>query len=455
MQRRRSQPYSIHRSDVRDYDAIIVGAGFSGLYQLHKLRDELGLSARVLEVAGGAGGTWYWNRYPGARCNSESYYYSYSFSSALEQEWNWTERYADHAEIRRYLEHVAERFDLLRDIQFDTRVVGARFQEVARRWSVQTDRGEQFTAQFLVTAVGCLSSANVPDIPGLNSFRGRWYHTARWPHNGVDFAGKRVGLIGTGSRDQVAPVIAEVAAHLTVFQRTPNYSIPARNAPMTENQRRRIKDKYKEICQKSRGSTNGHPFDISDQSALEVSPEERIARFEGAWELGGLRFRAVFKDLLFDKAANDTASDFVRAKIRQTVKDPEVAERLMPVDHPFATKRPPIDTNYFEMSDRANVELVDIRCNPINTMTPDGISTKDGNYPFDIIVLATGFDAMTGPLLAMNLLGRGGRGFKDAWAAVPHTYLGLQVAGFPTCSRSRGLAVLRFSQHVDLHRAAC
>lgn len=432
MQNLRPHPTNLPRAAARDYDAIVIGAGFSGLYQLHRLRDDLGLSVRVLEAGGGVGGTWYWNRYPGARCDSESYYYSYSFSSDLEQEWDWTERYPEHSEIRRYLEHVAERFGLLRDIQFDTRVTGARFDAATNRWLVSTATGERFTAQFLITAVGCLSSANIPDIEGLETFRGRWYHTGRWPHEGVDFAGKRVGLIGTGSTGiQAAPAIAETAARLTVFQRTPNYSIPARNGPMTPDERRGIKENYSEIRQKSRTSTNGHPFDVSDRPALDATPEERHAIYEAAWKAGGLRFRASFADLLFDKAANDTASEFIRAKIRETVKDPAVAEKLVPLDHPFATKRPPIDTDYFETFNRANVELVDIKGNPIETITPDGIRTRDRDYPLDAIVFATGFDAMTGALLAMDLRGVDGRTLDDAWAAGPRTYLGLQIQGFP------------------------
>lgn len=417
---------------IQAFDAIIVGAGFSGLYQLHVLRDRLGLSTRVLEAGAGVGGTWYWNRYPGARCDSESYYYSYSFSKELEQEWNWTERYPEQAEILQYLNHVADRFELRPDIQLEARVTEANFDANANRWLVSTAGGERYSAKFLITAVGCLSTANIPNIPGLKAFKGKWYHTGRWPHEGVDFAGQRVGLIGTGSTGiQAAPVIAGQAAHLTVFQRTPNYSVPARNAPMSAEAQKQIKADYAAIRQRSRTSTNGHPFQISLRSALDVSPEERQALYEVAWESGGLRFRGTFKDILSNEAANETASAFIRSKIRSIVKDPDLAERLTPIDHPFASKRPPIDTDYFETFNRDNVSLVDIRAAPIQEITPAGLKTTDAEYELDIMVFATGFDAMTGPLLALDIRGENGRLLKDAWSAGPRTYLGLQTTGFP------------------------
>ncbi len=415
-----------------DWDALIIGAGFSGLYQLHSLRDRLGLSVQVLEAGDGVGGTWYWNRYPGARCDSESYCYSYSFSDELQQEWNWSERYPEQPEIMRYLNHVADRFDLRRDIRFGVRVTEARYDEAANRWHVTTEAGEQLTAKFLITAVGCLSSANVPDIPGLESFTGRWYHTGQWPHDGVDFTGKRVGLVGTGSTGiQATPVIAATAAHLTVLQRTPNFSVPARNGPMADEFQREVKANYGEIRRKMRATTNGHPYSISGRSALEVAAEERQALYEAAWEQGGLQFRATFQDLLVNKAANDTAVEFIRSKIRQVVKDPAVADTLTAFDHPYAAKRPPIDTEYFETFNRDNVTLVDVRTSPIERITPQGIRTRDGEYDLDIIVFATGFDAMTGPLMRIGIHGRDGRSMKDMWNAGPRTYLGLQVAGFP------------------------
>jgi cation diffusion facilitator CzcD-associated flavoprotein CzcO len=414
------------------YDAIIVGAGFSGLYQLHQLRDELGLSVLALEAGDGVGGTWYWNRYPGARCDSESFYYSYSFSNELQQEWEWTERYPEHSEIRRYLNHVADRFDLRRNIRLGTKVASARYDEAANLWTIATEAGEIFKTRFFITAVGCLSAANVPKIKGLDRFKGQWFHTGRWPHEGVDFTGKRVGLIGTGSTGiQATPVIAEEALHLTVFQRTANYSVPARNGKLTAEAQNEVKENYDAIREKARASINGHPFDIYEKSALEVSDEERRARYEAAWEFGGLRFRAAFADLVRNKAANDTAADFIRAKIRAIVKDPATAAKLTPTDHPFASKRPPIDSHYFETFNRDNVALVDLKATPIVEITADGIRTSAADHPLDMIVFATGFDALTGPLLALDIRGRNGRSLRDDWAAGPRTYLGLQTAGYP------------------------
>src|SRR5258706_15221056 len=414
------------------FDALVIGAGFSGLYQLLCLRDRLGLSVRLLEAGAGVGGTWYWNRYPGARCDSESHSYCYSFSDELMREWEWSERYPGPPEILRYLNHVADRFDLKRDIRFNTRVTSAHYDETANIWRVNTETGEVLTAPFLITAVGCLSSANVPNIPGLDTFAGRWYHTGQWPHEGVDFSGKRVGLIGTGSTGiQAAPVIAETAAHLTVFQRTANYSVPARNAPLTPEFRRYIRDNTAEIRRVTQSSVNGHPWFIADRSALKTPPEERQALYEEAWENGGLRFRATFRDLLVDKAANDQAAEFIRSKIREIVRDPATAAKLSEFDHPYAAKRPPIDTDYFETFNRDNVELVDVRAAPIDKITPRGIRTRDAEYPLDIIVFATGFDGMTGSLLRRDIRGREGLSLAKAWAAAPRNYLGLQVAGFP------------------------
>jgi len=416
----------------RDYDALIIGAGFAGMYQLHLLRDRLGLDALVLEAGDGVGGTWYWNRYPGARCDSESHCYSYTFSKELFEEWEWTERYPQQAEIMRYLNHVADRFDLRRSIRFGTRVVGAHYDERANRWTVTTEAGETLRARFLITAVGCLSTANVPDIPGLSSFAGDWYHTGRWPHDGVDFAGKRVGLIGTGSTGiQATPVIADAAEHLTVFQRTANYSVPAHNAPLSADFKQWVRSNHAGIRHITRANTNGQAFYIEDRSVWDVSSEEREALYEAAWAKGGLQFRAVFRDLLFDKAANDTAATFLKNKIRQIVHDPATAALLADIDHPYAAKRPPIDTGYFEAFNRSNVALVDVRAAPIAEITPDGLRTTEATYKLDVIVFATGFDAMTGPLLRLDITGRDGVSLRDAWAAGPRTYLGLQIKGFP------------------------
>lgn len=415
------------------FDAVIIGAGFSGLYQLHCLRDRLGLNVRVLEAADGIGGTWYWNRYPGARCDSESHAYCYSFSDDLLRDWAWSERYPGHAEIRRYLNFVAERLDLYSDIQLSTRVAGADYDEARRVWVTKTETGETFESQFLITAVGCLSAANIPKIPGLDRFQGDWYHTGEWPHDGVDFAGKRVGQVGTGSTGiQAVPVIAESAEHLTVFQRTPNYSVPARNGPLADEFKSYVRENFDEIRQIKKSTPNGHAFIISDRKVGDVSAEERQALYEQAWETGGLQFRATFHDLLADKAANNTAAEFIKSKIREIVDDPETAATLSDIDHPYAAKRPPIDTHYFEAYNRPNVSLVNVRKAPIEAITPTGITIADGrHFDLDIIVFATGFDAMTGPLLRLNINGRDGTPLAKTWAAGPRNYLGLQVAGFP------------------------
>jgi cation diffusion facilitator CzcD-associated flavoprotein CzcO len=413
-------------------DALVIGAGFSGLYQLLCLRDRLGLSVKVLEAAPDIGGTWYWNRYPGARCDSESHSYCYYFSKELLEEWTWSERYPGPPEILRYLNHVAAKFDLRRDIRFNERVVAAHFDEGANRWDVATESGERYRARYLVTAVGCLSAANVPQIPGLECFAGRWYHTGQWPQEGVDFRGKRVGQVGTGSTGiQAAPVIAQSAAHLTVFQRTAQYSVPARNAPLEEDFVQYVREHHDEIREVMRSTPNGHPFRISRRKALEVSEAEREAVYEAAWEKGGLQFRASFQDIVLDKSANDTASEFIKRKIREIVKDPKTAHALADIDHPYAAKRPPIDTDYFETFNRDNVALVDLRAEPIERITPAGIKTRTKEYALDVIVFATGFDAMTGPLLKIDIRGRDGLTLREAWAAGPTTYLGLQVPGFP------------------------
>lgn len=421
------------RSDqAAELDALVIGAGFSGLYQLLCLRDRLGLSVKVLEQADGVGGTWYWNRYPGARCDSESHVYWFTFSPELMREWEWSERYPGQAEILRYLNFVADKFDLKRDIRFNTRVISARYDEATNRWHVRTEQGEIFIATYLVTAVGCLSTANVPNIPGLQDFKGTWYHTGQWPHEGVDFTGKRVGIIGTGSTAiQAIPVIAAQAKHLTVFQRTANYSVPARNVPLTAEFRQYVKQHAEEIRAITHQTYNGMGFKVEARQAVETPPEEREKIYEAAWERGGLQFRASFQDMLVSKEANDTAADFIKRKIRAIVKDPNTAAILSDIDHPYAAKRPPIDTDYFETYNRPNVALVDVKAAPIRRISEAGICTTDAEYPVDIIVFATGFDALTGPLLRLNIRGRDGVTLKDAWHAGPVTYLGLQVAGFP------------------------
>jgi cation diffusion facilitator CzcD-associated flavoprotein CzcO len=417
-----------------DFDAVIVGAGFAGMYMLYRMREVLGLSARVYEAGDGVGGTWFWNRYPGARCDSESYCYSYSFSEDLEQDWTWSSKYPEQPEILRYLEHVAERFDLKRDIQLSTRVTSAEFQEDRDCWEIRTDSGDVVTAQFFISAVGCLSTANIPQIPGLERFEGDWYHTGAWPHEGVDFSGKRVGLIGTGSTGiQATPVIAAQADQLTVFQRTPNYSVPARNFPITPDQMDAIKADYRQIRSKSRASWGGFPYDRSEISAMAVSPEQREATYEQLWaEEGGFKFvYGSYNDLLINEQSNETAAEFIRNKIREMVKDPVVAETLAPKDYPYGTKRPPIDTGYFETFNRDNVTLVDLRATPIIEITPKGLRTSAADYDLDVIVFATGFDAMTGSLLKIDIRGRDGQPLSAKWEGGPLTYLGVQVAGFP------------------------
>jgi cation diffusion facilitator CzcD-associated flavoprotein CzcO len=413
-------------------DAIIIGAGFAGMYQLISLRDKLGLRARVLEAGSGVGGTWFWNRYPGARCDSESHSYMYYFSKELVQEWEWSERYPQQPEILRYLNHVADKFDLRRDIKFDTRVISARFDEHTQQWVIKTEAGETLRAQFLITAVGCLSSANVPNIPGRDSFAGEWFHTGAWPHEGVDFNGKRVGIVGTGSTGiQAIPVITEQAAHVTVFQRTANYSLPANNAPLTDEFKQYAKAHADEIYTVMTTNGNGHPFHVAPRKAVETAPEELEDIYETAWQKGGLQFRATFGDLLTSNDANQTAAEFIRKKILQIVKDPAKAQVLADIDHPFAAKRPPIDSNYFETYNRDNVALVNLRETPIEEIVPAGIRTSDRIYDLDIIVFATGFDAMTGSLLKLNIEGMDGRKLNDDWRAGPKTYLGLQIPGYP------------------------
>jgi cation diffusion facilitator CzcD-associated flavoprotein CzcO len=413
-------------------DAIVVGAGFSGLYQLLLLRDKLGLSVKVLDTAQGVGGTWYWNRYPGARCDSESHSYAYYFSKELLDEWEWSERYPQQPEILRYLNHVADRFNLRHDIVLGTKVQSAHYSETDKRWHITTDTGQIYAAKYFITAVGCLSSANIPEISGLESFTGDWFHTGEWPHEGVDFKGKNLGVVGTGSTGiQAIPVIAEQAKHLTVFQRTANYSIPARNAPLDDSFKRYVKENADHFREMMTSNTNAHPFRISERLVHDVSEDERNQIYEEAWLKGGLQFRATFKDLLQNTDSNRTAADFIRNKIRQTVTDPVKAEQLSDIDHPFAAKRPPIDSGYFETFNLPHVDLVNLRETPIECITPRGIKTSTTEFNLDIIVFATGFDAMTGSLLKMDIQGRHGVTLQKAWQAGPLNYLGLQVPGFP------------------------
>ena len=415
-----------------DVDIVVVGAGFAGLYMIHRAR-LLGLSVRVFEAGTDVGGTWYWNRYPGARCDVESMEYSYSFDDDLQQEWEWTEKYAGQPEILRYAQHVADRFDLRRDITFSTRVVSATFDELGATWSVDTDNGEHVTSRFLVMATGCLSSANVPVIDGAESFRGPSFHTGQWPHEGVDLSGHRVGLIGTGSSAiQSIPIIADQAAHLTVFQRTPNYSVPARNAPIDPDHVAHVKSNYAELRKANRQqqAAFGATFRRSGESALSADDATRDAEFERRWEEGGFAFMASFNDFLLNQESNDLLAQFVRHKIASIVQDPDTAEKLMP-RQVIGCKRLCLDTGFYDTFNRENVSLVDIASSPIERITEHGIVVDGTEHAVDAIVYATGFDAMTGSILKVDIRGRGGRTLREAWEAGPLTYLGVATEGFP------------------------
>ena len=440
---------------MRRFDVIVVGAGFAGLYMAHRLRG-LGFTVRSFEAGDGVGGTWYWNRYPGARCDVESLEYSYQFSEELQQEWSWSERYAGQPEILRYANHVADRFDLRRDIEFNRRVVSARFEEEDSRWRIEVASpdgaaagpfdgngagrsngkgagNETVFARFVVMATGCLSAANLPDFDGIDDFEGESYHTGAWPHEGVDFTGLRVGIVGTGSSAiQAIPVIAGEAAHLTVFQRTPNYSIPAHNGAMDREREADVKAEYPAFRERNSRMPAGLGADMNpmhDEFA-EVPPDERQRRFEERWAYGGFSFMASFADMLMSQEANDAAAGFVREKIRGIVRDPEVADLLSP-HNVIGCKRICLDSGYFETFNRPNVTLVDVSSAPIEKITKTGLRTGGRDYELDAIVFATGFDAMTGALARIDIRGRGGRTLRSKWEDGPRAYLGLGVAGFP------------------------
>lgn len=441
----------------RNVDAVIIGAGFSGLYMLYRLRDHLGMDVQVIEAGDNVGGTWNWTRYPGARCDSESFVYCYSFCKELLQEWQWSGKYPEQAEILSYLEHVAERFDLRRNIEFNARVVGAKFEDRTNRWLVVTDEGETISARFLITGIGHLSIAPyVPSFPGIDQFEGEWYHTGAWPREGVDLRGKRVGVVGTGSSGvQTIPVIAEQAAHVTVFQRTPQFSIPARHETVNEAFWKDVKDHYDEIFERARNSAGGFPWQHNGLRAMDVSEDERRAVYESLWAEGGIKFAfGSFRDLSYDLAANQTVSDFIRAKISEIVQDPSTREKLIPT-HPFLSRRPIIDTHYYETYNRENVTLVDVRESPIDKITANGVRTKDSEYIVDVLVFATGYDAVTGPYFNIDLRGRNGVRLTDQWAEEPKTYLGLQAVGFPNLfmitgpGSTLGNLPLTIETHVD------
>jgi cyclohexanone monooxygenase len=414
----------------REFDVVVVGAGFAGMYMLHRLRG-MGLAVRVFEAGGGVGGTWYWNRYPGARCDIESMEYSYQFSDELQQEWVWTERYAAQPEILRYANHVADRFELRRDIQFDTRVTAASFDEAQGCWRIATSDGAEVAATFCVMATGCLSSPNRPQLKGLERFQAATYHTGDWPHEGVDFTGLRIGVIGTGSSAiQSIPLIAEQARHLFVFQRTPNYAVPAQNAPLDPEVQRRVKANYAALRARAKQGRTGCLYPINPLPAAAVSAAEQERAYQARWERGGLGFIGSFVDLLVDRHANATAAEFIRGKIRSAVRDPAVAEALAPRSV-VGCKRLCVDIGYYETFNRANVTLVNVERSPIEEITTGGVRVGGEEYRVDALVFATGFDAMTGALLRIDIRGAGGRTLKEKWAAGPRTYLGVAIAGFP------------------------
>jgi cyclohexanone monooxygenase len=415
---------------IRQLDAVIVGAGFAGLYMIHRLR-ALGLTLRAFEAGSGVGGTWYWNRYPGARCDTDSVEYSYQFSDALQQEWTWSERFATQPEILRYLEHVADRFDLRRDIVFETRVTAVRFDDAAGRWLIETDRGERIAATYCVMATGCVSAVNEPPFEGLERFAGEWYQTSRWPKEGVDFTGRRVGVIGTGSSAiQAIPLIAEQAAELTVFQRQANYTVPARNAPLDAEDYAAIKADYAGHRRRAKAWPTGCWWPVNEAAASDLSAEEQRRELEARWAIGGLRFYGAFSDLLVNRRANEIAAEFVRNKIRAVVKDPAVAELLCPRSV-VGCKRICLDTGYYATYNRPNVTLVDISEAPIAEITREGVRAGDRVYALDALVFAIGFDAMTGALTRIEIRGRSGRSLAEKWADGPESYLGLAIAGFP------------------------
>ena len=420
------------REASEQYDVIIIGAGVTGLYALYRLRAR-GLSVRTFEAGGGVGGTWYWNRYPGARFDSESYTYGYSFSEELLQEWDWQEHYAGQPETERYLNYVADKFDLRRNIQFHAHVASIVWDESANCWQVHLTDGRQARAQFVITAVGSLSAYYIPDFEGLDSFQGTWCHTGRWPAEGLDLAGKRVGVIGTGATGvQLITAIAQDVGHLTVFQRTANYCAPLRNGPIDPETQRQIKASYPEIFKKCNETAGSFMHQFDPRSALAVSPEERLEQYERLWaEPGFKKWLANFYDIMLPGKANEDYAEFVRQKIRERVKDPVVAEKLIPKDHMFGSKRLPCESGYYEVFNQDNVLLVDVREAPIEHITPIGVKTRDAEYALDVLIFATGYDAVTGPLNRIDIHGEGGQTLKEKFAAGPRTYMGIQSVGFP------------------------
>ena len=424
---------NLHKTPVLpgdSFDAVIVGAGFTGLYMLHVLRQK-GFTARLVDAASGVGGTWYWNRYPGARCDIESMQYSFQFSEELQQEWEWTERYASQPEILAYIEHVAERFDLTRDIQFDTRVEAATWDENTGEWTVETDRGQALHARYFIMGVGCLSAPIKPTFEGEADFTGETYQTSIWPKEPVDFKGKRVGIIGVGSSAiQAGPLIAEEAEHVYIYQRTPNYVVPSQNRPLTPEEVKDIKSDYKGFRAKAYAGLTAFLFERHDQSVFDLTPDERRARFDNYWNIGGLPFLGAFNDILFNDDANQACIDYWRSRIEEIIDDPKLVELLTP-DEEFGCKRLCSGTGFYEMFNRDNVTLVDVRGTGIERFTPAGLRAEGVDYDLDTIIFATGFDAMTGSVTRIRITGKGGQTIQQKWAEGPKTYLGLMISGFP------------------------
>jgi cation diffusion facilitator CzcD-associated flavoprotein CzcO len=418
---------------TEDLDAVVIGAGFAGLYMLHKLRT-LGLTCRLFEAGEGVGGAWYWNRYPGARCDSESYFYCYSFSDEILQEWIWSEKFPGQPEIEHYLNFVADRLDLRGDIRFGRRVTAATYDEGALRWTVETDAGDMVRTRYVITAIGGLAptATNLPALPGIERFEGDWYHTGHWPKEGVDLSGKRVGVIGTGSTGiQAIPVIARQAAQLTVFQRTPAYIMPARNAPLAADDVAAIKTDYPAIWRKAKLHRGGQPYDPPAIAFGDLDEPEARRLQQLYWEQGGLRVLQLFSDVYSNPASRAFVEGFFREKVREIVADPAKAAILEPKGYPLGAKRVALDTHYYETFNLPHVHVVDVRKTPIAAVTPTGIRASDTDYPLDAIVFATGYDAVTGPFRAMNIIGRGGVTLADRLADGPRAYLGMSFAGFP------------------------
>jgi cyclohexanone monooxygenase len=445
-------------SQSKTYDTIVIGAGFAGMYMLHRLR-QLGMSARVYEAGENVGGTWFWNCYPGARCDVESMQYSYSFMEDLQQEWVWSERYPSQSEILNYINHVANRLDLRLDIQCNTRVIAAHFDAASKLWSVSTDQGDDVKARFVITATGCLSAARVPDMAGLVSFKGKCYHTGQWPKNDVDFSGQRVAVIGTGSSGiQLIPQVAQQASSLTVFQRTANFSVPALNRPLPVEEQNAWKAQYADYRVKARHTRSGILYDYSSRATFDVSTEELNAEYERRWAKGGANFIHAFNDSFSNRASNELAAEFVRNKIRGIVKDPYVAEMLCPKDHAIGTKRICVDTNFYVTFNLPHVKLVDLRAQAIQHIDENGIQTSAKHHAFDSIVFATGYDAITGAIDQIDIRNHHGVSLRDKWKQGPRTYLGLMTYGFPNLLFITGPGspsvlsnvIVSIEQHVDL-----